>query len=218
LTKVDPTPINSHLKNKFDEVYEKNLFCGKDSRSGEGSNLVQTQVIRKEIPRILQDLNIKTMIDAPCGDWHWMKEIKLPVENYIGIDIVSALIKKNQTHYGSKQVKFLSLDLTLSPLPSADLIFSRDCLVHLSFQDAIKAINNFKKTGAKYLLTTTFTQREENEDLGHGFWRPLNKQRAPFNFPQPLLIINEHCTEGNNEYTDKCLGLWLLQDIHCACV
>lgn len=207
---------NTYLKDKFDEVYEKNLFCGKDSRSGEGSSMIQTQTIRKEIPKLLNELKIKTMMDAPCGDWHWMKEVELPVEHYIGVDIVETLVQKNQSSYGSKKAKFLALDLTTSHLPYADLIFSRDCLVHLSFHDALKVINNFKRTGAKYLLTTTFVQREQNEDLGDGFWRPLNKQRAPFNFPEPLALINEGCTEGNNEYGDKSLGLWLLQEINCT--
>jgi hypothetical protein len=38
-------------------------------------------------------------------------------------------------------------------------------------------------------------------------------ERAPFNFPRPIKLINEGCTEGNNLFTDKALGLWRLQDI-----
>jgi len=94
------------------------------------------------------------------------------------------------------------------------LIFSRDCLVHLSYKDAIKIIHNFKKSGSKYLLTTTFTNREENIDLGDGFWRVLNLQKAPFNFPEPIKLINEKCTEENNMFVDKCLGLWLIDDLN----
>ncbi len=204
---------NCYLRDKFNHVYEKNLFGGGDSRSGEGSSLVQTQLIRKEIPILLKKFNINSMLDAPCGDWYWMKEIELPIEKYIGIDIVDALIKKNQNSYGNNIVSFLAQDLTVSQLPYADLIFCRDCIVHLSFNDAFKMLNNFKKTGAKYLLTTTFVDREKNEDLGDGFWRPLNKQLPPFNFPPPLMIINEGCTENANAFSDKSLGLWLLEDI-----
>jgi hypothetical protein len=36
---------------------------------------------------------------------------------------------------------------------------------------------------------------------------------APFYFPEPLLIVNEGCTEEAGQYTDKSLGLWLLSDI-----
>lgn len=204
---------SSELKDKFVEVYEKNLFEGSLSRSGEGSNLLQTDIIRREIPIMLQNLGIKVFIDAPCGDWYWMKTVDLPVEQYIGVDIVDALIEKNQNQFGDSKTAFRCVNLAEDELPKADLIFSRDCLVHLSFQDALKIIANFKRSGAKYLLATTFINREKNEDLGDGFWRPLNKQVAPFNFPEPIQLINEGCTEGNNLFTDKCLGLWLLDDI-----
>jgi hypothetical protein len=211
----DPQSLrNLELKEKFTEVYEKNIFRGSVSRSGEGSDLVQTAIIRREIPALVEELGIKTFLDAPCGDWYWMKEVDLPVERYIGLDIVEALVEKNQKIFGSEKVSFQCINLAEGDLPKAELVFSRDCLVHLSFADSLKIIANFKRSGAKYLLTTTFTSRTKNEDLGDGFWRPLNKQLAPFNFPEPIRLINEGCTEGNNLFKDKCLGLWRLQDIN----
>lgn len=206
------------LKSKFTEVYDKNLFAGRKSRSGEGSDHVQTEIIRREIPKVIKDYNIKTFLDAPCGDWYWMSQTNLGVEKYVGVDIVNSMIEKNQEIYGNSSTSFKSINLTTDPLPSCDLIFSRDCLVHLSYEDALNILKNFKKSGAKYLLTTTFTNREKNSDLidEHGnvlFWRTLNMQLSPFNFPEPILLINEGCTEDNGNYTDKCLGLWLLSDI-----
>jgi hypothetical protein len=216
--KMDATACPDSLRNmdakeKFSEIYEKNIFGGGLSRSGEGSDLLQTAIIRHEIPKLLKQLEIKILIDAPCGDWYWMRKVDLPVEQYIGIDIVDKLVEKNNSAFGNSKIFFQVMNLTNGDLPKSDLIFSRDCLVHLSFTDALKIIANFKRSGAKYLLTTTFTSREKNEDLGDGFWRPLNKQLAPFNFPNPIRLINEGCTEGNNLFADKCLGLWLLQDI-----
>ena len=204
---------NLELREKFAAVYEKNMFRGRVSRSGEGSDKVQTAVIRRELPRLVQELGIKTFLDAPCGDWYWMREVNLPVERYIGLDIVEALVEKNQTAFGCGNVCFQCTNLAGGDLPKADLVFSRDCLVHLSFADSLKIIANFKRTGAKYLLATTFTDRTRNEDLGDSFWRPLNMQLAPFNFPEAIRLINEGCTEGNNLFQDKCLGLWRLQDI-----
>ena len=58
------------------------------------------------------------------------------------------------------------------------------------------------------------TDRVSNSDLsGNDFWRPLNLELSPFDFPKPLKIINEKCTEYNGIYADKSLGLWLLDDI-----
>ena len=204
------------LKDKFSTVYEKNIFPGSVSRSGEGSDLVQTETIRREIPALLTELGIHTFLDAPCGDWYWMQHVDLPVVRYIGTDIVEALIRKNQAQFGNDKISFRCLNLTEDGIPKADLIFSRDCLVHLCFADALTIIANFKKSGAKYLLTTTFTERASNSDLGDGFWQPLNMQKAPFNFPAPLRLINEGCTEDNHNYTDKCLGMWRLADIALA--
>lgn len=205
------------LKQKFSEIYDKNIFGGRVSRSGEGSDFVQTAVIRSELPKLIRKLGVKTFLDAPCGDWYWMQRTELGVEHYIGIDIVETLIEKNQREFGNASTSFQSMNLAEGELPLVDLIFSRDCLVHLSLEDALKIIANFKKSGAKYLLTTTFVNRDRNNDLvgKDSFWRPLNMQLPPFNFPQSMLLINEGCTEGGGQYADKCLGLWLLQDIEC---
>lgn len=202
------------VKKKFTKIYKNNLFYGTQSRSGEGSSLAQTNVIREKIPALLNDLKIKSMIDSPCGDFHWMQEVDLPVQRYIGIDIVKEIIKHNQDKYGTNYRNFLEMNIIDDELPCADLILCRDCLVHLSFAHSIKAINNFKKSGSKYLLTTTFTGRSHNDDLNKAVWRTLNMELPPFNFPKPLMVINENCTEGNGNYTDKSLGLWLLNDIY----
>lgn len=156
------------------------------------------------------------MLDAPCGDWFWMREVDLGVEKYTGADIVETLIAKNRSLFGREGIEFKCLDLSRDELPNVDLIFSRDCLVHLSFADAQRMLNNFKASGATFLLTTTFTDRSSNIDLGDGFWRPLNMQLAPFHFPPPIEIVNEKCTEGGGNFGDKSLGLWALKDIPAA--
>lgn len=204
------------LKNKFSDIYENNIFGGQVSRSGEGSDFVQTEVIRQQLPKIIKDYSIQSFLDAPCGDWYWMKETELGVKEYIGVDIVESLIEKNTNLFGNSNNTFLCLNLAVDPLPKVDMIFSRDCLVHLNFEDALHIINNFKKSGSKYLLTTSFSERKKNNDLVgvDNFWRPLNMTLAPFNFPEPIIFINEKCTEEAGGYTDKGLGLWLLSEIN----
>jgi glycosyltransferase involved in cell wall biosynthesis len=207
--------LSQELKHRFSQIYDKNIFGGRLSRSGEGSDLVQTAVIRRELPGLVKELGVETLLDAPCGDWYWMQNTTLGLKKYIGVDIVEALVAKNQSQFGNDTTSFQYANLTADTLPKVDMIFSRDCLVHLSFDDAKRILANFKESGSRYLLTTTFTDRSTNNDLvgRDGFWRPLNMQLPPFNFPPPLKLINEDCTEQRGQYADKCLGLWLLDDI-----
>lgn len=206
---------STDLKKRFSRIYRENIFGGGVSRSGEGSDLVQTEIIRREIPLLLKRLGVRSLLDAPCGDWHWMQKTTLGVEEYIGVDLVEEMIELNNKKFGNEHVRFASLDLTRDALQEVDVIFSRDCLVHLSSEDALRVVENFKRSGARYLLTTTFTDRSKNTDLKgrDAFWRPLNMQLAPFNFPKPVALINEGCTENHGRYRDKSLGLWRLADI-----
>ena len=209
-----PFARGASVRQKFSDIYRHNVFGGAESRSGGGSSMEQTEAVRKEMPSLLRELAVKTLIDAPCGDFFWMQHIELGVERYIGIDIVEELIARDQQEFGNETRQFLCLNIIEDPLPQADLIFCRDCLVHLNFVQAKKALRNFKRSRAKYLLTTTFTARERNVDLvGKDIWRTLNLELPPFNLPKPLKLLNERCTEGDGAYGDKCLGLWQLQDL-----
>lgn len=187
-----------------------------ESVSGSGSTLKQTKIIRDEIPKILKQLNISSILDIPCGDFNWMRLIDLSDLTYIGIDIVRPLIEQNNRLYSNSKRKFLHLDVIKNNLPSCDLIICRDLLVHLSTKDIFSALRNFKKSGAKYLLTTTFTgshRLTQNKEIESGAWRPINLCGNPFSFPEPILLINEQCTELDGMYSDKSLGLWKLETI-----
>lgn len=195
----------------FAQIYEHNGFEGTDSLSGEGSTLFQTRVVRAELPKLIAELGVQTLLDVPCGDWHWMREVNLDGVKYIGGDIVQAIVDKNNEQYGDETHQFKPLNIVSGPLPQADMIFCRDCLVHLSFADGLAALEQFRNSGAKWLLTTTFTDRDSNKDLYEGdIWRPLNLERPPYNLPKAQRYINEGCTEGNSLFSDKCLALWKL--------
>jgi hypothetical protein len=77
-------------------------------------------------------------------------------------------------------------------------------------------LRNFRRTGARYLLTTTFSDRAENDASSGGAWRPLNLKAHPFGFPEPLRSIVEKCAEVGGAYSDKALGLWEVEAIAAA--
>ncbi len=197
----------------FSEIYENKIWLSGESASGFGSDLDHTAAVRKALPVLLKQIGARTMIDAPCGDFNWMKEVKLELDRYIGIDIVPALISRNQQQYGDSGREFRALNIASDPLPAADVIFCRDCLVHLPNADITKAIINFKKSGSVYLLTTTFTAPRKNRDVFTSEWRPLNLESPPWNFPKPLMIIDEENTRSGGRYRDNVLALWRLSDL-----
>ena len=197
-------------KEQFRVIYLNGGFGQSDSLSGSGSDLEATTVVRGILPQIIDEYKVKSMFDAPCGDWFWMRHVDLSDVNYIGGDIVDELIDKNKKDYLRDNIQFVTTDLVDGELPKVDLILCRDCLIHLSNGDGVRAIKNMISSGSKYLLTTTFPMVQENIDLPGNFFRPINLEKPPFNLPTPLFLINEKCTEGEGEYADKSLALWEL--------
>ena len=200
-------------KDIFTEIYVKNKWKDDSSHSGTGSNLEQTKEIIKVFPKFISNYKIQSILDIPCGDFYWMKEINFDKVNYIGGDIVPQLIKRNNELFSKKNIVFKIIDLTIDNLPKSDVIFCRDCLVHLSFKDIFKALNNIKRSNSKYLITTSFVKRNLNHDIATGSWRTINLCKKPFNFPDPILNINENCTEANKKYSDKVLSIWDINSI-----
>lgn len=203
---------NMNTQDIFTEIYNNNYWQSNESASGPGSSLSQTESLIKDFENLLNEMKIKSVLDIPCGDFKWMQKVNISKIDYIGADIVEELIKKNIEKYKSKNINFRVLNLITDPLPKSDLIIVRDCLVHFSNADIYNAMRNIKLSGCKYILTTTFTNYNLNHDIVTGDWRRINLQENPFNFPKPILIINENCTEGDGEYKDKSMALWKISE------
>lgn len=197
----------------FKNIYSRNKWGDRDSRSGPGSNLQETHVIRDALPSMIRELAITSILDVPCGDFHWMKDIDLSDILYTGADIVADMIEANERAYGCETKRFLCLDMVDDPLPKSDLVFCRDAIVHLSNADAASAIENIKKSGATFLLTTTFSDVDRNVDISTGMWRPVNLCKEPFKLPPPIQLLNERYSGQHGRYRDKSIGLWRISDL-----
>jgi hypothetical protein len=163
------------LAERFDLIYRTNLWGGEQSSSGLGSGLEATATLRRELSQLLQRLGVRTILDLPCGDFTWMAHTDLNGITYFGADIVPAIVSANSTKHGAVgRINFCCLNLVADRLPPVDLILCRDCLVHLSFKNIHHAIANVKRSGARWLLATTFPGIDENLDIDDGDWRALN--------------------------------------------
>ena len=202
-----------HHEIVFSKIYRMNAWGDLETFSGAGSNTINTAVIRDTLPAILREYGVRTVLDIPCGDFFWMKDIPLDAQKYIGADIVKDLIDSNRKRFESPGKTFTVLDILSDTLPTVDLILCRDCLPHFSLDEIKRALAHVKKSRSRYVLTSTYTSRKENPDISTGNFRPLNLQAAPFNFPAPTTLFNEHCVYGDGIYSDKSLGLWEIKDL-----
>lgn len=175
----------------FTKIYNNNEWKCSESVSGPSSTLLRTENIRKELPQLFKKYNIKTIIDAPCGDLNWMKHIlNITDINYIGIDIVSQLIDINNHNFMSDKIKFICLDITSERLPRGDLLISRDFLFHLSYELILAFFYNFIDSNINYLLTTSHINPGFlNKNIKTGGWRYLDLKIYPFNFRNPIYKI-----------------------------
>jgi hypothetical protein len=178
----------------FVEIHDTNAWRNVESISGPGSELAQTEVIRRILPRLIEELGIASVLDAPY--------------------IVAAMIERNQKLFGNERRSFAHLDITTGEIPTVDLILCRDCLIHLSFDQIHAALRNLQASGSTYLLTTTYPNRR-NIDIPTGGFRQLNLRKPPFGLPDPLSLIAERpdVTDPGAMFFGRSLGLWRLGDL-----
>jgi hypothetical protein len=205
------TKEQGKVEKVFTHIFEQNIWTSRETASGRGSELKVTKPIRQAISSLIKTFNITSIADAPCGDFNWMKHVDLGSCNYIGLDIVKTIIDQNTQFFASPSRTFKHLNLIEDRINTVDLIICRDLLAHLTNNEVLEVLRNFKKSGSKYLLVTTNTRVNQNNDISTGDWRLLNLEKSPFNFPKPLAMIEEDVPFELER--GKCLGLWLLDEI-----
>ena len=198
----------------FTETYHKRYWKSKESVSGMGSELAETAALRTALPALLHDFGIQSLLDLPCGDFNWMQQVDLQGIQYIGADLVESLVAQNQQQYAHEGRSFLCLDLLTDDLPAVDCILVRDCLVHFSLAHIEQALANIKRSKIKYLLSTSFASIDVNEAIQTGYWRPVNLQKAPFCFPEPLASLPDSGPKTTKTFPDKRLCLWEVGRMH----
>jgi len=174
----------------------------RESSSGVGSSLENTENIRSELPNLFKKYKINTILDIPCGDFNWMRKLDLSSLKYTGMDISPSIIGTLDKEYGSESKFFEAKDIVKDSIETPyDLILSRDMLIHLSAENIMKVLGHFEESGSKYLLTSSYLDQTNNEySVDNGFFR-VNLLLEPFNYPKPIHVITE------NE-TGKYLCLW----------
>lgn len=192
----------------FTDIYEHHTWGGV-SRSGTGSDLEQTGVVRAELPKLLRQLNVKSILDIPCGDLNWMSKVALPDDiTYIGADIVPEIIKRNQQLNMGDRFSFEVLDVCTDLLPKTDLVFVRDLFGHLTDAEVGEAVENIKLSGATWMIATTFPKVKQNAEIETGKWRPINMDLFDIRL---VMLMDERLINQYGENVGKMLGVYRLK-------
>lgn len=210
------------LPARFELLHQLGVYHHPESVSGVGSTLRETARLREALPGLIREEGVRSLLDIPCGDFHWMQHVALDVEDveYTGADVVPEIVAANQALYGNGQGdgrrRFVVLDATRDALPAVDLILCRDLLIHLGNGDVLAALRRFAASGSRLLLTSHFADRTDNPDIESGDFRPVNLCRAPFHLPDPLRVVVEDSELGGGAFRDRAMALWRLSDVAAA--
>lgn len=201
-----------HLRsNFFADVFRSHAWRGLESASGQGSDTWATREVVAELPGLLQRLGVRSLLDIPCGDFHWMRDVALDGIDYIGADIVPELIEQNRANHMRPGVRFEVLDLVSDDLPPVDMVFVRDCFIHFTNALIDEALANIRRAGIRYLCLTHQTDQAANIDLDRAVagvnheYRPINFTLPPFSFPAPVDAIPDSVA---GRFPDKIMGVW----------
>ena len=198
-------PIRVAMRRTFTEIWSNNTYGNTETRSGPGSTLKATKSLSTWLRKMLPSLGVNIMVDAGCGDAAWISQLVKILDIYIGIDIVDEQIDTNlRVHLGNPKMFFRAGDIVSDLLPKCDLILCRDTLTHLSDAVVGNALDNFRRSGATFLMATHFPQIAPR-DIETGKWRPLNLENAPFSLGKPFEFLVESFDTG------KTLSIWRLK-------
>ena len=195
-------------KQVFTNIFRRNWWNNGESRSGWGAELKRTVAIRAELPEFVRRHSIQSLLDAPCGDFHWMKYVHWPAGfRYVGADIVQDLIAENRHRY--PDTEFMELDVLHDRLPGVDAWLARDLMIHFPDEAIRLALDQFRQSRIRHLLATTYPNARQNTDIKFGQVRHLNLCASPFGLTPPFEILRE----DDDPNTGRVIGVWRRSDI-----
>lgn len=168
----------------------RDTFQHNETPNGPGSTMRATGNIRRALPLMLKKHKIRTMLDAPCGDWNWLQHTKIGNIKYTGWDVDQGILDTARSRAPEGFTFELVNLLTVERIPAVDLIMCRDFTIHLPTQNAVDLIFKFVDSGSKFLLTTNYPAGHNDYEFtpeGHdgrpGYYaNPWNLEAPPF-FP-----------------------------------
>ncbi len=131
----------------FAEIYRRDSW-GRNSGNGDGyfsgpgSSEAAAAPYVGLVRRLVEEHSVKRIVDVGCGDFQVGAELRFPGVTYIGVDIVPALINRNQKLYSEPDIQFERVNVIEEAPPRGDLCLVRQVFQHLSNEQITSALKN----------------------------------------------------------------------------
>lgn len=191
---------SGELQAEFTRIYDTNMW-GNGSGSGSSKKVCDSYI--HFINNFIKEYNITSITDAGCGDWQSTRYFNLKNIQYDGYDVVESVIEGIKV-FENNHIDFHLYDGDFSKLKPADLLICKDVLMHLSFANIDRFINELNKFRFA-LITNTMKENIDNVNISNGDYRVLDLRKAPFD-------INAELIFSFDIETDKKTLLWVNKD------
>ena len=141
------------------------------------------------LENLCENFGFDQIVDVGCGEVTWLDQSEVTFE-YLGIDIVDAIVEKNRKKYDSRKILFDCRDIIRENIPKCDLILCLNCFCFFSYYDILSALERLKENNSDaYVLLTTYPNMIQNNETATGIKRKINFQLYPFYFPDPIQLL-----------------------------
>ncbi|WP_343487959.1 class I SAM-dependent methyltransferase [Allomuricauda sp. d1] len=191
-------------KEIMSNTYAKKRWGGQqtDFYSGDGSHskkLVKPYV--REVSQFLGSFEDPLVVcDVGCGDFNVGRQLVPYAKKYIGVDIVDALIDRNNNEFRQENLEFRCLNISEDALPDADCILIRQVLQHLSNNEISRVVKKIRTY--KHVIVTEHLPKggfSPNLDKPTGAGIRLSKKSG--------VVLTEPPFELNPETTKELLNI-----------
>lgn len=150
--------------------------------SGSGSTTANTAAYSSFLKEFIKVNQIKSVVDAGCGDWTFSKDIEWGDVTYLGVDVVKSVIDEDIAKYTSDNIHFAHIDMLQDDMPVADLLVCKDVLMHLSNEDILSFLKKTRQYKHCLFINNLDSNDSscENHEIARGGFRPLDLTKAPF--------------------------------------
>ena len=113
------------MEDAFKNIHKKNIWGG---GSGTGSKMSRNnKKYIEKLLKVIEEKEIHTICDVGCGDWEFSQHIDFSGKEYLGIDCIPDVIKKNKESFTKDNITFEHRVIGKDYLPKGyDLIILKD--------------------------------------------------------------------------------------------